>query len=789
MKSQEWLPEKANLDRRSRLPEIALFNRKSNTNSGHQASDRNDKTANLISLSKKWVINMNTNQRSEAARAFSGLRLMIGVATFAALAGCATQRSETTTSFAPVYGQEAPASKVDVSTDRSDTAPPQTTGLPVSVTTSPASSSAADSPRSTQSEIGTGFFFDSDLGQDTSAPVRQGDVVLNFVDSDIREVARAVFEDILSVNYVIDPQVSGKVSLATSQPVRTRDVLPLMESAFHLSGTAIVLKNGVYYVVRESEALRLGAPMTYDASSSQIPGYSVKVVQLHYANAAEIAKLVEPLAPKNAIVNVDEARNVLILSGDSATIARLNATIASFDVDWMAGMSFALVPVDSPDLASLTSSLQQVFSLGSETADTSMKFLPLERLQSVLIVTREPKMLERAESWVKRLDDQQTRSGRQLWVYDVQFGRAPELAAMLSSVFGGNVVSQSNTNNRSIVAPGETMATIQSGASIEDFIADPSAEFSPSDNSAYSTGYTSGQIANKNDGFRIFPYETSNSLAIFATESEYRIVESALNRIDVRPMQVMLEATIVDVTLNNDLRYGVQWFLESGEFNVGLTQSKSSLSSTGATLPGFAVTFQGDKANAAISALESVTDVQILSRPRLLVSNNQQASLQIGDQVPVVTRTSTSTIDPAAPIVADVELRDTGVILSVTPRINANGLVSLDIEQEVSDVAPTTSSGIDSPTIRQRRLQTNVTVDSGATIALGGLIRDDATTTRSGIPVLSDVPILGQLFRTTNKTRRRGELVVLITPKVVQAPEDIDAVTSELLSQISELGL
>ena len=730
---------------------------------------------------------MFSRKNSKKVRIAGGLRSMIGSLALAGLAGCVTQPSETMTRLAPDHSQETPVplSGFKSAPGLADRDP--TSLKPVSVVSSTGTSSPVGPDRMTLSELGSGIYFDPSLGQDHSTATRQGDVVLNFVDSDIREVARAVFEDILSVNYVIDPQVSGKVSLATSKPVRTSDVLPLMESAFHLNGTAIVLKGGVYNIVRESEAIRLGAPMTYNTGSTEVPGYSVKVVQLHFANAAEIAKLVEPLAPKNAIVSVDEGRNVLILSGDSATISRLNSTIASFDVDWMAGMSFALVPVDSPDLASLTDSLQQVFTLGGQSSDAAMRFLPLERLRSVLIVSREPTMLKRAESWVTRLDDQQTRSGRQLWVYDVQFGRAQELAAMLSSVFGTNVVG-SSSSNRSIVAPGETMASIQTGASIEDFIDNPSADFIPSGSQSISAGVAPGQSATNKDGFRIYPYETSNSLAIFATESEYHIVESALKRIDVRPMQVMLEATIADVTLNNDLRYGVQWFLESGEFNVGLTQSKTSLSSTGATLPGFAVTFQGDKANAAISALESVTDVQILSRPRLLVSNNQQASLQIGDQVPVVTRTSTSTIDPAAPIVADVELRDTGVILSVTPRINANGLVSLDIEQEVSDVAPTTSFGIDSPTIRQRRLQTNVTVDSGASIALGGLIRDDTTTTRSGIPVLSDVPVLGQIFRTTSKTRRRGELVVLITPRVVQAPEDVDAVTKELLAQIAGLG-
>ena len=636
--------------------------------------------------------------------------------------------------------------------------------------------------------VGTGQLFAPSAMDDNRSPAPGGDVVLNFVDSDIQEVARAVFGDILSLNYVIDTQVSGKVSLATSKPIHTNQVLPLVESVFHLNGVAIVYKDGLYHIVRESEALAIGAPLSYGTTGSDKPGFSVRIVPLKFSNADEISKLIAPIIPSKAIVSVDSSRNLIIVAGDSATLARVSRTIASFDVDWMEGMSFSLIPVESPNPSDLTRSLEDIFKLGTETEDTAVRFLPLNSLGAILVASRQPSHLARAEQWVVRLDQAPAISGRQLWVYDVQFGRASELAGLLSSLFTSDGSNGYGLSGRSILAPEEQFALLQQGASLEDFIQDPAADFSPNYDSGTLAGPGQFNSNQEQTGLRIFPYETSNSLAVLATAAEYRAVESALARLDVRPMQVMLEVTIADVTLNDDLRFGVQWFFESGEFNFGLTQSKTNFGSVGVVVPGFATTFQDANASVALSALESITDVKILSRPRLLVSNNENASLQVGDQVPIVTRTSTSTLDSAATIISNVELRDTGVILNVTPRINANGLVSLEIEQEVSDVAATTTSGIDSPTIRQRRLMTNVTVDSGATIALGGLIRDDTTVTRSGIPILGDIPLLGALFSTRNHINRRSELIVLITPHVVQAPQDLEIITRELMAQISILG-
>jgi general secretion pathway protein D len=188
-----------------------------------------------------------------------------------------------------------------------------------------------------------------------------------------------------------------------------------------------------------------------------------------------------------------------------------------------------------------------------------------------------------------------------------------------------------------------------------------------------------------------------------------------------------------------------------------------------------------------LNAIESVTNVKVISNPKLLVLNNREAQLQIGDQVPVVTQSSVGTSNPDAPIVNSVSFRDTGVILRVTPRVNKNGLVQLDIQQEVSDVVPTTTSGIDSPTIQQRKISSTVAVKDGETIALGGLIRERNSKSRSGVPILVKIPGLGALFRSTNDAKGRTELIVLLTPRVLDGPDDVRPTLEDLREQFRRL--
>jgi general secretion pathway protein D len=273
---------------------------------------------------------------------------------------------------------------------------------------------------------------------------------------------------------------------------------------------------------------------------------------------------------------------------------------------------------------------------------------------------------------------------------------------------------------------------------------------------------------------------------ILATSAEYRMIEATLKRLDITPLQVLIEVTIAEVGLIDDLRYGLQWFFESGDASA--TFSSLASGAVASAFPGFSFVFAGSDARVVLNALTEITDVRVISSPQLMVLDNQSARLQVGDQVPIAIQSSVTVNDPDAPIVNSIQFRDTGVILEVTPRVNAGGLVVLDVLQEVSDVVETTTSDIDSPTIQQRFIQSTVAVQSGDTVALGGLIRDRQEESVSGLPLLSEIPILGNLFKTTEVIERRTELLVLITPRVVRNRREALEVTDELRRRLSTLG-
>jgi general secretion pathway protein D len=264
------------------------------------------------------------------------------------------------------------------------------------------------------------------------------------------------------------------------------------------------------------------------------------------------------------------------------------------------------------------------------------------------------------------------------------------------------------------------------------------------------------------------------------------MIEAMIRRLDIVPLQVLIEATIAEVTLNDNLQFGLQWFFSqaSSKFELNTKGTGTAAVITGAdvlaTFPGFNYVLGGGKAKVVLSALSEITHVDVVSAPHLLVLDHQTAGLQVGDQVPIVTESAQSVIAAGAPLVNSVQYLNTGVVLQVTPRVNSSGLIALDIDQQVSEPVTTTSSTIQSPTISQRRIVTSVVVQDGETIALGGLILDNQTNDRSGIPVLSSIPVVGSLFRTDTRKFGRTELLVLLSPKIVRNAKEARDVTDEL---------
>jgi general secretion pathway protein D len=602
---------------------------------------------------------------------------------------------------------------------------------------------------------------------------------LSFSDVDIATVAAAVLGDGLGVPYTVDPQLKAKMTLQATRPLTQDELLPTLEAALRVHGAAVVVTNGIYNVVPIKEAARHVTNFISRPGS----GFGIQIVSPQYVAASELERLLQPFAPEGGVLRVDEARNLLLLAGTGQEIATMLEVIKTFDVDWLAGLSFGLYPLEYVDARTIASELEAVFGDEKGPLAGMVRLTPLGRLNSLMVVTPQPRYLAQVESWIKRLDVGNATPGRRIYVYDVQNGKADELAASLSKILD---IAYEATSTSSGSSPGGSFGGSMSGSLGGGAGLDGGGLGGASNVTArrvsnldVTNSGNSGGGGQGSNSVRIVPSPENNALLINASPSEYTVIESALKRLDVRPIQVLIEASLAEVTLTDDLRYGLQWSYTAGDGTM--VYSEASNGSVSPQFPGFSYLFTGRAdIRAVLNAIESLTDVKVISSPKLMVLNNREAQLQIGDQVPVTVQSSVGTVGDNSPIVNSVQFRDTGVILRVTPRVNKSGLVTLDVSQEVSDVVPTTTSGIDSPTIQQRKFNTTVAVRNGETVALGGLIRDNKSRSRSGIPGLRRIPIIGDLFGSTDKQARRTELIVLMTPRVIQTEQD----SQELLEKL-----
>jgi len=615
---------------------------------------------------------------------------------------------------------------------------------------------------------GSGAFVDTSRRSNRSG---RGSIVVNLVDVEAREAIQQILGEMLGLNYVIEGEISGTLTIQTTKPVDQRSLLQMLSSALASKDVVLINEAEFYRIAPKGTAGNPSHAVGYGADLGDIKvGPGVQIVPLRHISALEMERILKPIAGNGAIARVDVARNLLILKEDSRNLESLLELIDLFDVDYMAGMSFALIPVKNTSASGLIAELDQVFGAHDDSPMAGLvRFVPIERLNAILAITAQPNHLDQVQDWIGRLDASGQLSDQSFYVLPLQNRPANEVAELLQKTLSADDRSAERGSNFG-VSPGLTPVIVESPEAPGGTISVPGQERTP-------------DLAKH---ARIRADEANNSLVILATPEQFQALEQVVDLLDVTPNQVLLEATIAEVTLRDDLSYGLTWFLQSGEFD--LTFSDAPNGAVAETFPGFSVLFNGDDGRMVLSAVASVTDVKVLSSPTLMVLDNRTATLQVGDQVPIVTQTAVSTIDPEAPIVNEVSLRDTGVILKVTPRVNEGGRVMLDIEQEVSDVVETQSSGIDSPTIQQRRIKTSVAVDDGSTIALGGLIRDRVTDVVTKIPLLGDIPGLGELFRSTGKKTDRTELVVLITATVVTGPDDARQVTRELRERMRGVG-
>jgi general secretion pathway protein D len=605
----------------------------------------------------------------------------------------------------------------------------------------------------------------------------EADVNLRFEATDIREFVKVVLGDILGLSYIVDPALMGTITVNTSRPVTRAEVLPLFEQVLAVNDAALLTQDGVYRVVSRSSA-RFGSDLRVRSTNGSTPGFGTRVFSLRYISAQEMQKIVAPIVSDETSLTIDATRNLVLVSGTADELSSVQDLVDLFDVDWLKGMSVGLYPLDFVDAKTMESELISV--LGGLSAKPELgvlggvlRLVPIDRLNSLLVVSSTIPALREAETWIRRLDQPGESVEQRLYVYPLQNSKAIDLAELL-----GNIFEQTNGGAESagrIAAPGLDEARVGAAGPTPQGPAGAPQQ-GPPDGISIAAG---GRV-------EIMADDVRNALVVLASARDYRMVESAIRKLDTVPLQVMIEASVIEVTLIDDLSYGVEWFfrnsMQSGE-RTGRGRGQLDLGPAGiaALQPGFAYTVidSADRVRFALNALASKSNVEVLSSPSLMVLDNQKATINVGDEIPVPTRQSTSNLDPNAPIVNEIAFRQTGLTLVVTPRVNNSGLVTMDIHQEVANAAVTTTSNIDAPTIQNRLVESVVAVNSGDTIILGGMIQDNKSAGNSGIPFLHRIPVIGKAFGQTTKSGTRTELLVMITPRVVRNSDEARGVTDE----------
>ena len=628
------------------------------------------------------------------------------------------------------------------------------------------------------------------------------DVTLNFAGADIRDVINAVLGQTLKLNYVIDPEVSGPVTFNVSRPVSRDEVLSTLEAVLNSRGATMVQSDGIIRVM----------PLRKDGKSNAAPpfaggvaaGQRSEVFPLRYVTATDMQHVLEKVLPAGTPITGEDKQRLVLIQGTPSELQLAEDTVKVFDIDQLSGMSIALLPLHNAQPSAIVDELRNIFSATRKEADAdAIRFIAVNRLSAIMVISRSGRYLDDARTWVARLDRVQDLTQRRVYVYNLQYAKAAQIGEKLQGLLTGLNIqfrhSAAPTSDTGLApaAPGFEGAAASQQPSTQ--IANPltGATAAPSAPAPVSGAPGSGpdvpanlafqnqqQTAADDTGVRIEADEAHNALLISANAKDYELIRQVLAGIDVPPLQVLIEVTVAEVDLNDNLNYGVEYFINSGKTNTLLTTASSAASIAPAT-PGFALSWVAGNftPRAILNLLSDVTQTKVISTPRLLVLSNETARLQVGDVVPIITQSATNAVTSNSTIVNNITYKETGVVLEVTPRVNSGGYVTMDVNQSVSTVANTTTSNIDSPTFQQRRLNSTISVKTGETILLGGMIQQNDNRESQGIPVLNEIPGIGSLFGSHTNGAGRTELIMLLTPHVIANEAESRSLTGRIERQ------
>ncbi|WP_051884753.1 type II secretion system secretin GspD [Lysobacter antibioticus] len=626
-----------------------------------------------------------------------------------------------------------------------------------------------------------------------------GTATFNFEGESVHAVAKAILGDMLGQNYVIAPGVQGTVTLGTPKPVSAAEALNLLEMVLSWNNARLVYTGGRYNIVPSDQALAGNvAPRTGSATAAR--GFEVRTVPLKFISATEMEKILKPYARPNAIVTVDNSRNVISVGGTRAELENYLRTIEVFDVDWLSGMSVGVFPLQSGKATKVVADLEKVFGEQSKSPVSGMfRFMPLEGANAVMVITPQADYLDDIKDWLDRIDS--AGDNVQLFTLELKYIKAKDLADRLAEVYGSNRSGNGGGDN----GPPSLMPGLES-VELRDSDNGSSADIGKSGSDSGSSGgglgsgaslgsrqSGNGSVTLEVDGAKVgvSAVEETNSILVRSSPQAWKSIRDVIQKLDVMPMQVHIEAQVAEVELGGALEYGVQWFLDRATIDNGFGDlnrstnpavppkwSTVAASIGGVSGNGLSWSLIKNNAAAILKALDSVTDVHMLQTPSLLVRNNAEGSLNVGTKIPIES-VSVNAGTGNNNTVSQVQYLDTGVILKVRPRVSRDGMVFMDIVQEVSSVGPRLNNNSPNVTVNTRKLKTEAAVQSGETVMLAGLINDETRRSSGGLPGLSRIPIIGAVFGSQKSATTRRETIILLTPTLVRNPQESRDLTDE----------
>ncbi len=682
----------------------------------------------------------------------------------------------------------------------------------VAASAAPAASAEKAQDTGKMLEPGTGELINLDAARKPRGkPPEQGKASLNFADMPIADVVKIILGDLLGENYIIAAGVSGTVTFSTARPVTSEQAFSILEMLLSWNNLALVYVDGQYSVVPAANAVRGNLTLRV-GPVDQARGYEVRAVPLQFIAATEMEKLLQPYAREGSILKADNARSMIVIAGSRRELENYMSTIDVFDVDWIKGMSVGMITLENVEAKTLGPELEQIFGEQSQSPLAGMfRFIPIERLNAIMVITPQRRYLEEAERWISRLDQGGNQPGVRLYVYDVKNVKATDLADRLNDIFGGTggeARRAATSSAAGSVAPGMVPVELSSSGgnslnlsgSGEKFDTQKSPASTAPANANASRGATTAAIAAgagagvgdqglaivEGEEIRITAVEENNQLIVRSTPGQYEAIRGAIRKLDTVPLQVHIEARLLDVSLTNNLEFGVKWYFEDALDRLQPPDDGTTTAAKRAirgdtfgeiTASGVNWIFAGRRAGALVNLLQSEGDVKVLSAPSVLVLNNTEASINVGQQIPVVSSFFNPITQPGGGSgvgQSQVQFRDTGITLNVKPRVNPGGLVFMEIQAEQSTPGPASSAsefGGNVP-VDRKTIETEVAVQSGDTVLLGGLIQQNDGNSSSGMPGLKNIPILGRLFGSSSRDNSRKELLVLITPTVIRGGGD-----------------